>query len=66
MVRFFETFSNQQILQILSAKLSWPHFVKLFYKEDDLKGDFYITMCNNEYWSVRTLTDRINSERADY
>jgi hypothetical protein len=29
MVRFFETFYNQQILQTLSAKLSWSHFVLL-------------------------------------
>jgi predicted nuclease of restriction endonuclease-like (RecB) superfamily len=61
MVRFFEVFSNHQILQTLSAKLSWSHFVKLFYIEDALKREFYITMCNNEHWSVRTLTDRINS-----
>ena len=45
MVRFFETFYNQQILQTLSAKLSWSHLVKLFYIEDDLKREFYITMC---------------------
>lgn len=48
-------------MQTLSAKLSWSHFVKLFYIDDDLKRDFYTTMCINEHWSVRTLTDRINS-----
>lgn len=61
MVKFFETFQDEQILQTLSAKLSWSHFVKLFYIDDDLKRDFYTTMCINEHWSVRTLTDRINS-----
>ncbi|MVX67006.1 DUF1016 family protein [Clostridium chromiireducens] len=61
MVKFFETFHDEQILQTLSAKLSWSHFVKLFYIDDDLKRDFYTTMCINEHWSVRTLTDRINS-----
>lgn len=61
MVRFFETFQDEQILQILSAKLSWSHFVKIFYIEDDLKRDFYTTMYINEHWSIRTLTDRINS-----
>jgi predicted nuclease of restriction endonuclease-like (RecB) superfamily len=61
MVRCFETFYNEQILQTLSAKLSWSHLVKLFYLEDELKREFYITMCINEHWSVRTLTDRINS-----
>lgn len=45
MVRFFETFYDEQILQTLSAKLSWSHFVKLFYIEDNLKRDFYTTMC---------------------
>lgn len=61
MVSFFESFSDEQILQTLSAKLSWSHFVKLITLEDDLKRDFYATMCINEHWSVRTLTDRINS-----
>jgi predicted nuclease of restriction endonuclease-like (RecB) superfamily len=61
MVKFFETFQDEQILQTLSAKLSWSHFVKIFYIEDDLKRDFYTIMCINEHWSVRTLTDRINS-----
>ena len=61
MVKFFETFQDEQILQTLSAKLSWSHFIKIFYIEDDLKRNFYITMCINEHWSVRTLTDRINS-----
>ena len=61
MVKFFETFQDEQILQTLSAKLSWSHFVKLFYIDDDLKREFYTTMCINEHWSVRTLTDRIHS-----
>lgn len=61
MVRFFETFPDKQILQTLSAKLSWSHFVKLIYVEEDLKREFYTSMCINEHWSVRTLTDRINS-----
>jgi len=51
---------------LLYAKLSWSHFVKLFYIEDDLKREFYITMCNNEHWSVRTLTNRINSMLCDF
>ena len=61
MVKFFETFQDEEILQTLSAKLSWSHLLKLITIEDDLKRDFYITMCINEHWSVRTLTDRINS-----
>lgn len=61
MVRLYDAIQDFEILQTLSAKLSWSHFVKLFYIDDDLKRDFYTTMCINEHWSVRTLTDRINS-----
>ena len=61
MVKFFDTFHDEEILQTLSAKLSWSHFIKLFYIEDDLKREFYTTMSINERWSIRTLTDRINS-----
>lgn len=61
MVKFYEVFPKEEILQTLSAKLSWSHLVKLISLEDNIKRDFYITMCINERWSVRTLTDRINS-----
>lgn len=61
MVRFFEIIADEKILQTLSAKLSWSHFVRLIYIDDNLKRDFYAAMCINEKWSVRTLTERINS-----
>jgi DUF1016 N-terminal domain len=61
MVKFYEVFSDKEILQTLSAKLSWSHFVKLIYIEDNLKREFYSTMCINERWSIRTLNERINS-----
>ena len=61
MVRFFEIMQDEQILQTLSAKLSWSHFVKLIYIEDDLKRDFYLTMSINERWSIRTLNESNDS-----
>ena len=61
MIKFYEYFSDFEILPTLSAKLSWSHFVELLQIEDNLKREFYATMCVNENWSVRTLRERINS-----
>ncbi|AGF55717.1 hypothetical protein Cspa_c19510 [Clostridium saccharoperbutylacetonicum N1-4(HMT)] len=61
MVRLYDTIQESEILQTLSVKLTWSHLLKLITIDDDLKRDFYTPMCINEHWSVRTLTDRINS-----
>ena len=61
MLKFYQYFSNFEIFSTLSRKLSWSHFVELLQIEDKLKRDFYVTMCMNENWSVRTLRERINS-----
>lgn len=61
MTRFFEMFPDLQILTTVSAKLSWSHFVDLIKIEDEIKREFYISICANERWSVRTLRERINS-----
>lgn len=61
MVRLYDVIQDFEILQTLSVKLTWSHLLKLITIEDELKRDFYTTMCINEHWSVRTLTDRINS-----
>ncbi|MGH4121866.1 MAG: PDDEXK nuclease domain-containing protein [Clostridium sp.] len=61
MVRLYDSIERFEILQTLSVKLSWSHLIKLITIEDTLKREFYITMCVNERWSVRTLNERINS-----
>lgn len=61
MVRLYDTIQDFNILQTLSVKLTWSHLLKVITIEDDLKREFYTTMCINEHWSVRALTDRINS-----
>lgn len=61
MVRLYDTIQDFKILQTLSVKLTWSHLLKFITSEDALKREFYITMCINEHWSVRALTDRINS-----
>ncbi|MDR0587202.1 MAG: DUF1016 N-terminal domain-containing protein [Treponema sp.] len=43
MLKLYEVFNNKQILHTLCAKLSWSHFCKLTYIEDDTKRDFYTT-----------------------
>lgn len=61
MIKLFDYFSDQNILQTVAAKLSWSHFVELLGEKDALKREFYYTLCINERWSVRQLRDRINS-----
>jgi predicted nuclease of restriction endonuclease-like (RecB) superfamily len=61
MIKFYEVFNDKQILHTLCAKLSWSHIRKLMYIEDNTQRDFYTTMAINERWSVRTMSERINS-----
>lgn len=61
MVRLYDAIEDYEILQTVSVKLSWSHLLKLITIEDTLKREFYMTMCTNERWSVRTLNERINS-----
>ncbi|MDP3850436.1 MAG: PDDEXK nuclease domain-containing protein [Luteolibacter sp.] len=61
MIRFAEIFPDPEILQSLTAKLSWTHFLHLIYFDDSLKRDFYAEMCRVETWNTRTLWDKIDS-----
>lgn len=60
-LKFNEIIPNYQIVQTLSAQLSWSHLYSIIYIPDELKREFYIQMCIHERWSVRTLQERINS-----
>jgi predicted nuclease of restriction endonuclease-like (RecB) superfamily len=59
MVRFYEAFPDSSIVQSMIAQLTWTHLLELINITDSLKRDFYLTMCSNERWSVRTLKSRI-------
>jgi predicted nuclease of restriction endonuclease-like (RecB) superfamily len=61
MIKFYEVFSDEQILHTLCAKLTWSHLRRLIYIDDELKREFYIAMCISERWSFRTMNERINS-----
>lgn len=61
MIDFHSKFADYKIVATLSTQFSWSHFVEFIKLEDALKREFYITMCGNEKWSVRTLRERISS-----
>ena len=58
---FAQCYPDLQILQTLSAQLSWSHFVLLIGLKDSLQRDFYSELCRLERWSVRQLQERIQS-----
>ncbi|HUG90583.1 MAG TPA: PDDEXK nuclease domain-containing protein, partial [Planctomycetaceae bacterium] len=60
MLRFAESFPGREIVQTLSAQLSWSHFVAILPLDDSLQRDFYAEMCRVERWSVRTLRQKID------
>jgi predicted nuclease of restriction endonuclease-like (RecB) superfamily len=61
MVRFAEMVQDVEILQTLSATLSWSHVIELLPIKDALERDFYLEMVRLENWSVRTMRDRMKT-----
>jgi predicted nuclease of restriction endonuclease-like (RecB) superfamily len=59
MIAFAEAFPDEQIVQALSAQLSWSHFVEIVPLNDPLKRSFYAELCRLERWNVRTLRKKI-------
>lgn len=49
------------ILQTLSAKLSWSHYVELLKINDSLERSFYLKECEQENWGVRELKRQMKS-----
>jgi predicted nuclease of restriction endonuclease-like (RecB) superfamily len=62
MVKFSEIFPDFQIVQTLSAQLSWSHFTCFVTIADPLKREFYLSMALQEHWPTRTLTERIDAQ----
>ncbi|MDT8715542.1 DUF1016 domain-containing protein [Clostridium sp. 19966] len=61
MVQFYEVFPKSEIVATLSQQLTWSHIKEIISIKDELKREFYATMCSSERWSVRVLRDRISS-----
>jgi predicted nuclease of restriction endonuclease-like (RecB) superfamily len=61
MAKFYAAAPDHAIVATLSQQLSWSHFVELIKPDDDLKRQFYIHLCADGRWSVRTLRERMDS-----
>jgi len=62
MVKFSEIFPDFNIVQTLSAQLSWSHFLPLITLNDPIKREFFLQMSITSRWSTRTLAERIDSQ----
>ncbi|MBI5362410.1 MAG: DUF1016 domain-containing protein [Planctomycetes bacterium] len=60
MLRFAQVFPDFQIVSALRRQLSWSHFKRLIYIQEDLRRDFYAEMCRIEGWSTRVLAQKID------
>lgn len=60
MAKFYSCLPEQEIVATLSQQLSWSHFVEIIKIEDGIKREFYIRMCADARWSVRTLRERMD------
>jgi predicted nuclease of restriction endonuclease-like (RecB) superfamily len=61
MAGFAQSYPDSEIVQTLSAQLSWSHCTLLIAIDDPLKRDFYTRMAQLERWSTRVLSERINA-----
>jgi predicted nuclease of restriction endonuclease-like (RecB) superfamily len=59
MMSFAAAYADAHILQTLSAKLTWSHFVQLIALNEPDERRFYETHAAREHWSVRTLRHQI-------
>lgn len=59
MANLYEAYSDYKIFLTLSGKLSWSHFRELLPIKEPLKREFYTELSRIEYWSVRTLREKI-------
>jgi len=61
MLQLYETYPILQSLLGELEGLSWTHIIKLLPIKDNLKRQFYATLCLKEHWSTRTLENRIGT-----
>jgi predicted nuclease of restriction endonuclease-like (RecB) superfamily len=59
-VKFYETYPILSAVQREFKGLSWSHIKTIIYLDDNLKREFYATLCQKERWSTRILQDRLN------
>lgn len=54
----YQDFPDFQKVAMLLQQLSWSHFVELLPIQDSSKREFYVIMCANEGWNVKTLREK--------
>jgi predicted nuclease of restriction endonuclease-like (RecB) superfamily len=59
--QFYLTFPDKQILQTVSAKLSWSHFQLVMRVSNPQAQQYYLTETAQQGWSVRTLDRNIST-----
>jgi len=60
MIEFYKNFQDAHILQTLSAKLTWSHFLSLSSVKEQEAREFYAYMAVEDNWSVRQLRFHIH------
>lgn len=60
MIQFASMFDKEKVASLI-RHLSWTHFLVVLPLKDEIQRDFYLQMCKNEKWSIRTFRDRVNS-----
>jgi len=50
MIKLYDSFTDENIIQTLSGLLSWSHFIEILKIDDSIKREFYISMSANEHW----------------
>ncbi len=61
MLQFAQIFNDEKISATVLRELSWSHFTILMPIKNELEREFYLQMCRNDRWSVRTLRQKIDS-----
>jgi predicted nuclease of restriction endonuclease-like (RecB) superfamily len=61
MMQFALVFPEEKIVVSLIRQLSWTHILAIIPIEDQLKREFYIELCIQGRWNVRTFRERIQS-----
>lgn len=62
LVAFAQSFPSLEIVQTLSAQLTWSHFDTLLGLQDEDERRFYTKLSARYHWTVRQLREQIRSQ----
>ena len=64
-IRQFYLLIVQQKVSTLSTQLTWSHYVELLKLSDNIKINYYISICEQQNLSVRQLRERIKNKEYE-